>query len=73
MPVGFDVPALPGGIATTRVCGTPLPSYRGEVALPLFATQTKPVGLKAMPQAFCSTGSRCAAAPDRFDTSGVTT
>jgi hypothetical protein len=58
MPVGLDGPALPGGIATTRVCGTPLPSYRVEVALPLFATQTKPVGLKAMPQALTRLGRR---------------
>jgi hypothetical protein len=61
MPVGLEAPALPGGIATTRDCGTPFPSYSVELALPLFATQTKPAGLKAMPQALISFGSVCSA------------
>src|SRR5450755_1659833 len=57
MPVGAALPELPGGIATTSDCGRPLPSKSVEVDVPLFATQTKPCGLKAMPQALTRCGS----------------
>src|ERR1700710_1342483 len=50
MPVGPAGPAAPGGIATTSVCGTPLPSYRVEFDVPASATHTKPFGLNATPQ-----------------------
>src|SRR5471032_1496363 len=65
MPVGES------GVATTSVCGTPLPSYSVEVLLPLLATQTKPVGLKAMPQALTRLASVWAAAPAVSLTSAV--
>src|SRR4051794_10693522 len=46
------IPVGLGGVLTTRDCGTPLPSYRVELSVPLSATQPKPLGLKAPPQAF---------------------
>src|SRR3954471_17397124 len=55
-PVGLPGPAVPAGIATTSDCATPLPSYSVEVDVPLSATQTKPCGLNATPQAL----TRCA-------------
>jgi hypothetical protein len=57
MPVGA------GGVATTRDCGTPLPSYRVDLSLPLAATQTKPCGLKARPQTLTRLGSLGVAPP----------
>src|SRR5438445_8273030 len=52
MPVGLPpVFALGVGICTTSDSGVPLPLYNVEVPLPLLATHTGPVGLKAIPQA----------------------
>src|SRR5450830_1818222 len=61
MPVGWASPAAPAGMATTRDCGTPLPSYKVEKLLPLSLTQKKPVGLKATPQALTRWESVCGA------------
>src|SRR5512140_2748060 len=60
MPVGRAGPAEPGGIATTRDCRTPVPSYNVEVELPALATQTKAAGLKATPQPLTRCVSACA-------------
>ena len=57
MPVGSALPAVPGGIDTTSDCRAPLPSYKVDFELPSSATQTKPCGLKAMPQPLIRFGS----------------
>src|ERR1700730_18362138 len=62
MPVGFAGPDATAGMVTISDCGTPLPSYRVEVCVPLFATQTTPFGLNTMPQPFFRLGSTWAAA-----------
>src|SRR6201997_2347252 len=56
---------FPGnGIETCSPTLLPSPAYRVEQPVTLSLTQKGlPPGLKAMPQAFCNTGSRCAAAP----------
>src|SRR5439155_24562568 len=57
MPVGAASPALPAGIETTSDCAMPLPSYSVAVDVPLFATQTKPAGLNAIPHGFTRSAS----------------
>src|SRR5580765_7685084 len=63
MPVG-----RPPGMETTRDWGLPAPSYRVATPLPLDATQTKPNGLKAIPQPLTRFGSVCSAAPGMSET-----
>ena len=63
MPVGVPPPveSVDDGIDTTRDCGLPNPSYSVASPVPLSATQTKPLGLKATPHPFCRLASKWSA------------
>src|SRR5262245_9283192 len=63
IPVG-----LPPGIVTTNDCLLPSPSYSVDLPVPLSAIQTKPLGLKAIPQAFTRSESVWSAVPDMLET-----
>ena len=69
MPVGMPCPPpVAAGTDTTRLFGTPLPSY--STALPASAefTQTKPSGLNATPQPSIRFGSMLSAGTEPSDT-----
>src|SRR5882672_1199201 len=59
VPVGADAPSCPlgGGIVTTRLCASPVPSYRVESPVPLSEIHQGEPEDRDMPQAFTRFGS----------------
>ncbi len=68
MPVGSAGPADGGGIATTKDCLTPAPSYSVDVCVWLLATHIGPVGASASPQGLMRLGSVAAAITEPSET-----